>query len=223
MEHEVHCQACGGKRSGSQEYCSLCGELFQQDEDPAEVPAGSTRPTRRPVLLAATGAAVATALVLLALFVATRPRVASSAAVVATASTSQWTQAVRTTPVASASRNTPATSSPPRAAPRKTHTKQRSVTSLDPCDGQAYPFDYALSASASAAPNGSDANVAVSNVQQILAGLGYQGRSRTVPIAVDGWYGVHTEYAVKNFQRDHGIEPVGTVYQQTWLALADEC
>lgn len=105
-------------------------------------------------------------------------------------------------------------------APRKT---KREVRSLDPCDGGAFPFKYALSIAATPPSPGTDEYIAVSNVQRILRSLGYQGKSRTTPIAVDGWFGQHTRFAVRNFQRDHGIDPVGTVYTQTWAALGDAC
>ncbi len=62
-------------------------------------------------------------------------------------------------------------------------------------------------------------SLAVSNVRRIRNSLGYTGTSNTKTILVDGWHGEHTEYAVRDFQRDMGIDPAGTVYAQTWAAL----
>jgi hypothetical protein len=97
------------------------------------------------------------------------------------------------------------------------------VVSFDPCEGGPFPFDDALSVSSQPPAAGSDVETAVSNVQRILNSLGYTGTSNTKTILVDGWYGEHTEYAVRNFQRDMDIEPVGTVYTQTWAALGQRC
>ncbi|KGX92935.1 peptidase S41 [Pontibacillus halophilus JSM 076056 = DSM 19796] len=49
----------------------------------------------------------------------------------------------------------------------------------------------------------------VANVQEMLAGLGYD------PGRKDGYYSQETEKAVKNFQRDAGIEVTGKVNEET--------
>lgn len=95
--------------------------------------------------------------------------------------------------------------------------------SLDPCSGEAFPFEYALSVSDVSGSTPGDVTTAVTNVQRILRSLGYTGLSNTRRLTVDGWYGQHTRYAVENFQRDHGIDQTGAVYTQTWAALGEAC
>lgn len=221
------CRGCGSKTSNDERFCFQCG--FPVDQPPAvDEYANNTTgaPARRwpPVL-----SGVAVILVLGGGFGLIR---SMSEPVEVADSVSQ--PAVETSAPVSPSRSR--TSPSPRkstaqsasrpAAPKRTATPRPpdlSAADLDPCSGGAYPFEYALGASSSPPPAGSDERQAVANVQAILADLGYQGRSRTVPIAVDGWFGTHTEYAVRSFQRDQDIEPVGTVYRLTWEALGEYC
>lgn len=92
---------------------------------------------------------------------------------------------------------------------------------LDPCDGGPFPFDYALSLASDPPPPGSELGIAVANVESVLRSLGYTGLSDENLIATDGRCGEHTECAVRNSQQDMGIEPAGTVDEQTWAAPAD--
>jgi len=233
------CRVCGSKTSSDERFCFQCGTPVDQLPAVDEHATSTTgEPARRwPLVLSG----VAVILVLGVGFGLIRGmsesvEVAASGVV---ASASQSTVATSGPTVATSEPVSPSrsrTSPSPRkstaqsasrpAAPKRTATPRPpdlSAADLDPCSGGAYPFEYALGASSSPPPAGSDERQAVANVQAILADLGYQGRSRTVPIAVDGWFGTHTEYAVRSFQRDQDIEPVGTVYRLTWEALGEYC
>ena len=221
------CRVCGSKTSNDERFCFQCGTPVDQLPAVDEHANKTTgEPARRwPLVISG----VAVILVLGGGFGLIR---SMSEPVEVADSVSQ--PAVETSAPVSPSRSR--TSPSPRkstaqsasrpAAPKRTATPRPpdlSAADLDPCSGGAYPFEYALGASSSPPPAGSDERQAVANVQAILADLGYQGRSRTVPIAVDGWFGTHTEYAVRSFQRDQDIEPVGTVYRLTWEALGEYC
>ena len=107
---------------------------------------------------------------------ASQPAVATSAPAVA-ANEPVSPSRSRTSP---SPRKSTAQSASRPAAPKRTATPRPpdlSAADLDPCSGGAYPFEYALGASSSPPPAGSDERQAVANVQAILADLGYQGRS----------------------------------------------
>lgn len=53
----------------------------------------------------------------------------------------------------------------------------------------------------------------VVQVQYLLDKDGYG------PVAIDGHYGPLTEAAVKKYQGDHGIQPLGVVGPETWSSL----
>jgi len=54
----------------------------------------------------------------------------------------------------------------------------------------------------------------VGHYQRILADLGYRGADGK-PLAVDNKFGPNTEFAAKQFQRDHGIEQLGVIGPKT--------
>lgn len=58
----------------------------------------------------------------------------------------------------------------------------------------------------------------VFTAQSVLKALGYKGADKKV-LALDGKFGSNTEYAVKAFQKDHGIGQDGAVGAKTWPAL----
>lgn len=60
----------------------------------------------------------------------------------------------------------------------------------------------------------------VGQYQRLLADMGYRGADGR-PLAVDNKFGPNTEHATRAFQRDHGIEPTGTLGPRT-RAAADE-
>jgi peptidoglycan hydrolase-like protein with peptidoglycan-binding domain len=55
----------------------------------------------------------------------------------------------------------------------------------------------------------------VREAQRALTGHGYD------PGAVDGWLDSRTEYALRSFQRDHGMPPDGKLTPQTMAALRE--
>ncbi|HEY1137644.1 MAG TPA: peptidoglycan-binding protein [Xanthomonadaceae bacterium] len=59
---------------------------------------------------------------------------------------------------------------------------------------------------------------AVGHHQRLLADLGYVGADGK-PIAVDEKFGANTEFATRQFQRDHGIEQLGVIGPKTRAAL----
>ena len=58
----------------------------------------------------------------------------------------------------------------------------------------------------------------VKTLQRLLKELGYKGSNRKV-LAVDGSFGGNTEYAVKNFQEDFGLNVDGVVGSATWNGI----
>lgn len=58
----------------------------------------------------------------------------------------------------------------------------------------------------------------VGHHQRLLADLGYVGADGK-PITVDEKFGSNTEFATRQFQRDHGIEPLGVIGPKTRAAL----
>lgn len=58
----------------------------------------------------------------------------------------------------------------------------------------------------------------VGHHQRLLADLGYVGADGK-PIAVDDKFGANTEFAARQFQRDHGIEQLGVIGPKTRAAL----
>lgn len=58
----------------------------------------------------------------------------------------------------------------------------------------------------------------VGHHQRLLANLGYVGADGK-PIAVDEKFGANTEFAARQFQREHGIEPLGVIGPKTRAAL----
>lgn len=58
----------------------------------------------------------------------------------------------------------------------------------------------------------------VGHHQRLLADLGYVGADGK-PIAVDEKFGANTEFAARQFQREHGIEPLGVIGPKTRVAL----
>lgn len=58
----------------------------------------------------------------------------------------------------------------------------------------------------------------VGRYQRILADLGYVGADGR-PVAVDEKFGPNTEFAARQFQRDHGIEQLGVIGPKTQAAL----
>jgi peptidoglycan hydrolase-like protein with peptidoglycan-binding domain len=58
----------------------------------------------------------------------------------------------------------------------------------------------------------------VGHHQRLLADLGYVGADGK-PIAVDEKFGANTEFAARQFQRDHGIEQLGVIGPKTRAAL----
>lgn len=228
----LKCRACGSGIGSDEQFCAYCGAP-RADSEVVPPPLTSTgRPARR-WGYAALGLVAALAAVVIVLMLRESPqsidpasREVSVAGRSPSASPTLTSPSPKRTSIRSAPAATGRASASRPAAPKRTATPRPpdlSAADLDPCSGGAYPFEYALGASSSPSPAGSDERQAVANVQTILADLGYQGRSRTVPIAVDGWFGSHTEYAVRNFQRDQGIDPVGTVYRLTWEALGEYC
>ena len=189
--------------------------------------AASTPPKSRTGMWVAV--AVAAALMLVGVVVLATSRGTDQPTVSASPSSREFGQGAIVTPPASTTPS--AQTTPPSDAAGVSEyadvTSEKppvaSVVSFDPCDGEPFPFNDALSVSSQPPAPGSDVETAVSNVQRILNSLGYTGKSNTNTIKVDGWYGTHTEYAVRNFQRDMGIDPVGTVYTQTWAELGQQC
>lgn len=55
-------------------------------------------------------------------------------------------------------------------------------------------------------------------LQRLLKALGYKGKANKT-LAVDGSFGGNTEFAVKTFQHDKGLEVDGVVGKKTWKAL----
>lgn len=60
----------------------------------------------------------------------------------------------------------------------------------------------------------------VGHYQRILADLGYRGADGK-PLAVDNKFGPNTEFAAKQFQRDHGIEQLGVIGPKTRSAAEE--
>jgi len=58
----------------------------------------------------------------------------------------------------------------------------------------------------------------VGTVQTLLNALGYLGKNGK-PLTVDHLFGQNVEYAVKNFQKAHGIGQDGIVGAKTWPAI----
>ena len=58
----------------------------------------------------------------------------------------------------------------------------------------------------------------VGTVQTLLNALGYLGKNGK-PLTVDHQFGQNVEYAVKNFQKAHGIGQDGIVGAKTWPAI----
>ena len=58
----------------------------------------------------------------------------------------------------------------------------------------------------------------VGTVQTLLNALGYLGKNGK-PLTVDHLFGQNVEYAVKNFQKAHGIGQDGIVGTKTWPAI----
>lgn len=58
----------------------------------------------------------------------------------------------------------------------------------------------------------------VKTVQILLNGKGYKD-SYGNELEVDGKFGPKTQYAVKNFQKDHDLEQDGEVGKNTWDML----
>ena len=56
-------------------------------------------------------------------------------------------------------------------------------------------------------------DAAVTTVQELLAARGY------LPDACDGFFGGHTELAVRGYQSDNGLDPDGEVGGKTWKSL----
>ncbi len=209
------CRVCGSLLNPDQEYCLLCGTscsdgVAAQPQEPM-----SAAKSQLPWHYWVTGGVLLVLVVgVLVLAKTATPTTKASPQLAVPAATSASPTKV--------SAGTEATGSKPTRE-EKPRPRRLTVRDLDPCSGRPFPFESALSVSAVRPPAGSDVARAVANIQAILADLGYQGRSRTVPIAVDGWYGIHTEYAVKNFQRDNAIDPVGTIHRITWEALGAYC
>lgn len=91
--------------------------------------------------------------------------------------------------------------------------------SLDPCDGEEFPFSSQLEEGPKPARQGRR-EVAAQNVQVILNGLGYT-RPNGDPLLTDGWYGTETARAVEEFQQEQSIHVTGTVYAKTWPVLGE--
>lgn len=60
----------------------------------------------------------------------------------------------------------------------------------------------------------------VSLLQMMLRDLDYLGKDGN-RLAIDKSFGGNTEYAVKNFQKDHGLESDGVVGYNTWRTLVN--
>jgi hypothetical protein len=63
-----------------------------------------------------------------------------------------------------------------------------------------------------------EAGPEVGQYQRILADLGYRGADGK-PLQVDDKFGPNTEFAAKQFQRDHGIEQLGVIGPKTRAGL----
>ncbi len=122
--------------------------------------------------------------------------------------------------------NAPAQTSPPPNVPGNEPTQ----TTAPP---QERPAQMQAPTQASAPPNASNSEAMADNVlrrgesgpevghyQRILADLGYRGADGK-PLQVDEKFGPNTESAAKQFQRDHGIEPLGVIGPMT-RAAAEE-
>lgn len=63
-----------------------------------------------------------------------------------------------------------------------------------------------------------DNNEYVGTLQIALRGRDYKGKDGK-PITVDKSFGDNTEFALKNFQKDHGLDPDGWCGPLTWPAV----
>lgn len=103
------------------------------------------------------------------------------------------------------------------ASPAEKVTSQKE--SLDPCDGEDFPFSSQLEEGPKPDRLGRR-ELAAQNVQVILKGLGYT-RPNGDPLLTDGWYGTETARAVEEFQQGQGIDVTGTVFAKTWPVLGE--
>lgn len=63
-----------------------------------------------------------------------------------------------------------------------------------------------------------DEGAQVETLQALLIGDGYKGK-KDKPLGKDGIFGENTDYAVRNYQSDNGLNPDGIVGDNTWNKL----